>query len=93
MAMGRYGMSEHSGHLAIEMGGMFTVLKVRDELAAGNYRDPGWYANPPGTVARKVSTDPDFGTPVRHPSAARPAPIPPPDMPDMPGMSHDHHSG
>ena len=25
----------------IEMGGMFTVLKVREGLAAGDYRDPG----------------------------------------------------
>ncbi len=31
------------------MGGMFTVLKVRDELNEGE--DPGWYKNPPGTVA------------------------------------------
>ena len=27
----------------IEMGGMFTVMKVREGLAAGDYRDPGWY--------------------------------------------------
>ena len=36
---------------SIEMGGMFTVLKVRPSLAAGDYRDPGPYRNPPGTVA------------------------------------------
>lgn len=36
----------------IEMGGMFTILKVRETLA--NYNDPGWYQNPPGTVAEKV---------------------------------------
>ena len=36
---------------SVEMGGMFTVLKVRAGLAAGDYRDPGPYANPPGTVA------------------------------------------
>jgi manganese oxidase len=35
----------------IEMGGMFTVVKVRDGLARGDYRDPGWYKHPPGTVA------------------------------------------
>jgi FtsP/CotA-like multicopper oxidase with cupredoxin domain len=39
----------------LEMGGMFTVVKVRDDLAAGEYRDPGWYPNPDGTVARRVS--------------------------------------
>jgi hypothetical protein len=49
----------------IEMGGMFTVVKVRDDLARGDYGDPGWYRSPPGTVARKVSGDPDFGSPVR----------------------------
>jgi manganese oxidase len=35
----------------IEMGGMFTVLKVREGLGRGDYRDPGWYRHPPGTVA------------------------------------------
>lgn len=34
----------------IQMGGMFTVLKVRDTLSS--YNDPGWYQNPPGTVAQ-----------------------------------------
>ncbi len=38
----------------LEMGGMFTVVKVRDDLAPGDYRDPGWYRNPPGTVAWKL---------------------------------------
>ena len=51
----------------LEMGGMFTVIKVRDDIAPGDFRDPGWYRNPPGTVARRVSTDPDFGEPVRAP--------------------------
>lgn len=31
----------------ITMGGMFTILKVRDRLTDA----PGWYENPPGTVA------------------------------------------
>jgi FtsP/CotA-like multicopper oxidase with cupredoxin domain len=35
----------------IEMGGMFSVVKVRDGLARNDYRDPGWYPHPPGTVA------------------------------------------
>ncbi len=38
----------------IEMGGMFTVLKVRDGIGRNDYRDPGWYKHPPGTVARKA---------------------------------------
>ncbi len=36
---------------SVEMGGMFTVLKVRAEQKPGDYSDPGWYAHPPGTVA------------------------------------------
>jgi manganese oxidase len=34
----------------ITMGGMFTILKVRDEVPPDN-ADPGWYQNPPGTVS------------------------------------------
>jgi len=39
----------------IEMGGMFTTVKVRDGLARNDYRDPGWYKHPPGTVAHLVA--------------------------------------
>ncbi len=35
----------------IEMGGMFTVVKIRPDLAHGDYRDPGWYQAPKGSVA------------------------------------------
>jgi FtsP/CotA-like multicopper oxidase with cupredoxin domain len=35
----------------IGMGGMFTVLKVHEDVKPGDYRDPGWYKHPPGTVA------------------------------------------
>ena len=38
----------------ITMGGMFTILKVRDEIPPGN-ADPGWYQNPAGTVADLAS--------------------------------------
>ena len=38
----------------ISMGGLFTVVKVRDQLR--NYdEDPGWYKHPAGTVAMKAS--------------------------------------
>jgi hypothetical protein len=33
----------------IDMGGMFTILKVRDEIREG--QDAGWYDHPPGSVA------------------------------------------
>ncbi len=36
----------------IDMGGMFTILKVRDGISS--YDDPGWYNHPAGSVARKV---------------------------------------
>jgi hypothetical protein len=39
---------------AIEMGGMFTVVKVREGLARNDYKDPGWYKHPSGTVAYRV---------------------------------------
>src|SRR5262249_47369241 len=43
----------------IEMGGMFTVMKVREDLDANDYGDPGPYKNPEGTVAyeTKLTTD------------------------------------
>ena len=41
---------------AIEMGGMFSTLKVRADQKAGDYSDPGWYTMPPGTQAREVAT-------------------------------------
>jgi manganese oxidase len=42
----------------IEMGGMFTLIKVRDEHVDAN-RDPGWYVPPEGTQAHKVENLPD----------------------------------
>ncbi len=35
----------------VEMGGMFTVLKVRQNQRRGDYTDPGWFKHPAGTVA------------------------------------------
>ena len=35
----------------MEMGGMFTTVKVRKGQARGDYKDPGWYKHPAGTVA------------------------------------------
>jgi manganese oxidase len=36
---------------ALDMGGMFSLVKVRKNLAHNDYRDPGWYQPPAGTVA------------------------------------------
>ncbi|WP_374519048.1 multicopper oxidase family protein [Hydrogenophaga sp.] len=53
----------------IEMGGMFTTLKVRADLGANDYRDPGNYALPAGTQARLVDTG-------QAPEPTRPAAAP-----------------
>ena len=38
----------------IEMGGMFTVMKIREGLARDDYKDPGPYKYPAGTVSFPV---------------------------------------
>src|SRR5712671_3190645 len=38
----------------IEMGGMFTLVKIREGLGVNDYGDPGSYRNPEGTVAHEV---------------------------------------
>jgi FtsP/CotA-like multicopper oxidase with cupredoxin domain len=35
----------------LEMGGMFTVVKIREGLARSDYKDPGWYKQPKGSAA------------------------------------------
>jgi hypothetical protein len=40
------------------MGGMFSVVKVREGLARDDYRDPGWYQHPAGTVAYEWKGEP-----------------------------------
>lgn len=42
---------------SIEMGGMFTVVKVRSDQKPGDYTDPGWYRHPAGTVAYEWTVD------------------------------------
>lgn len=41
----------------LEMGGMFTTVKVREGLARNDYKDPGNFRHPPGTVAHEVEVD------------------------------------
>jgi hypothetical protein len=45
----------HGKYDYIDMGGMFTIVKVRQNLT--NYDDPGWYETPPGTLASPASND------------------------------------
>ncbi len=68
--MGEHGEHVESGHMAvpensipmvgqqgpydyITMGGMFTIVKIRDRVQG--QRDPGWYRQPPGTVAVRAT--------------------------------------
>ena len=53
----------------LEMGGMFTVLKVRKGLAKNDYRDPGWYQHPTGTVAH------EWTGALAEPARAKPGPV------------------
>jgi FtsP/CotA-like multicopper oxidase with cupredoxin domain len=48
----------------IDMGGMFTILKIRDDMDYS--RDPGWYRQPNGTAAWRV--DAMSTTPAKPPS-------------------------
>jgi hypothetical protein len=40
---------------SVEMGGMFSVLKVRKDQKPGDYKDPGWFKHPEGTVAHEYT--------------------------------------
>ncbi|MCA0424579.1 MAG: copper oxidase, partial [Proteobacteria bacterium] len=44
-------MTGHAQFGPVEMGGMFSVVKVREGLAKNDYKDPGWFKHPEGTVA------------------------------------------
>jgi FtsP/CotA-like multicopper oxidase with cupredoxin domain len=70
----------------IEMGGMFTTLKVRADQKAGDYRDPGWYQQPPLTQSRPVDA------PEAAPRAATPSGTPQgtAKKPEA-GKGHAHH--
>jgi hypothetical protein len=48
---------------SVEMGGMFSVLKVRKNQKPGDYSDPGWFKHPAGTVAKEYAGP--VGEPVR----------------------------
>lgn len=40
---------------SVEMGGMFSVLKVRRNQKPGDYSNPGWFKHPHGTVASEFA--------------------------------------
>ncbi len=68
-------MTGQGPHGSVEMGGMFSMLKVRKDLKPGDYRDPGWYQAPAGTVAHEWTGG--LTEPVRQkapPAAPGPSP-------------------
>ena len=74
---------------AVEMGGMFSVVKVREGIGSKDYKDPGWYQHPPGTVAWEWKGPQPAAT--RAPTPARTnRPADPPARVVKPS-SHDSH--
>jgi FtsP/CotA-like multicopper oxidase with cupredoxin domain len=63
-------MTGQGPHGSREMGGMFSLLKVRKGQRAGDHKDPGWFKPPAGTVAREWTGA--LAEPVRQ--AEKPAP-------------------
>jgi hypothetical protein len=70
----------------IEMGGMFTTLKVRADQKAGDHSDPGWYQQPPNTRSRLVET-PDAAPRAATPSGTSQGTAKKPAA----GKGHAHH--
>ena len=58
----------------IDMGGMFTALKVRDNIASNN-ADPGYYKHPKGTLAYELADNTDLPEAAEQasPVVAKPA--------------------
>ena len=80
----------------VEMGGMFSVVKVRTGLAADDYKDPGWYRHPEGTVAyewtgEKLAEPARATPPDSSAKAAEFRAIDPRKRPVRSGGGHDNH--
>ncbi|MBX3379406.1 MAG: copper oxidase [Phycisphaeraceae bacterium] len=81
----------------ITMGGMFTILKVRDNIANLN-EDPGWYEPPVGTLALPATTDSlqksgitaDGHSAPRAPAEAMKSWTLPPPLQSVPANPHHH---
>ncbi|MES2949123.1 MAG: copper oxidase [Pseudomonadota bacterium] len=65
---------------SVEMGGMFSVLKVRRGQKAGDYSNPGWFKHPAGTVAYEFTGD--LATPARGQTGGKAA-MPVKNMPQQ----------
>ncbi len=69
----------------IEMGGMFTVVMIRECLARDDYKDPGPYKFPQGTVAYLVDA-PTKEAPRQGKSKDAAKPVKAKEMDGMKGM-------
>jgi len=81
---------------SVEMGGMFTVLKVRRGQKRGDYSNLGWFKHPPGTVAYefKGTLPPPPSSNSPGGAAAAPAGRPRKDVEVQirkPPSGHGHH--
>jgi FtsP/CotA-like multicopper oxidase with cupredoxin domain len=82
----------------VEMGGMFSVLKVRRDQPHGDYSDPGWHRHMPGTQAYEYTgplaeppRDPHDGGHAEHAGHGAVAPPPQTEVQVRKPASHEHH--
>ena len=71
----------------VEMGGMFSILKVRRDQKPGDYQDPGWFRHPAGTIAHEWTGAP-LAEPTRAPAPAGDATM---NARKPEGGHHGHH--
>ncbi len=64
---------------SVGMGGMFSIIKVRKGLRRGDYKDPGWFKHPAGTVAHEFKGP----TPPHQSGASNPEATSPGSMPRL----------
>ena len=55
---------------SVEMGGMFSVVKVRKHQKPGDYSNPGWFRHPKGTMAHELDGPPPEAARQREAGAA-----------------------
>ncbi len=80
---------------SVEMGGMFSILKVREDQKPGDYSDPGWFKQPAGTQAYEYQGEPlkakrstvagESAMPTKHPTDS------PLEVTVKKSSSHNHH--
>ena len=68
----------------VGMGGMFSVVKVRDDIQRGDFKDPGPYPHPAGTLASEYTAE--------TPAIVR-TPAPPPDANTLQVRKPNGHEG